>query len=396
MEPILLQLSDFARLLIDLTWLPLLIWTLISFVVWLGLQISENIHPEYQYHTRLALIFALPAGLIFLALAHQISDIFTSAADSGLVFISVVSPLDISVTPIDEMNGISFISIVYIAVVVLFASGLLYYTGRFITQCIQLNSLRNRCALIPISNIEQLSSSNLGLALATRKNVCVAFMSSEIIPVTFGFRKPVILLPETLRNNEEKLNIAIRHELTHITQHDFFSHLLVMATESFFWFHPFVHRLSRELIEYREMRCDNIVLTETTISRKKYASLLLELIPMANIDKELSVNMAQESSNLKKRISMITQQTKTKPIPKRSSIALLALIFISTTLIMACTDMQTQTVFDEEDLDLMTNLDRTGEMGYHEVIIFMSEENQAEKHESKLAKLQKLQPEHIQ
>lgn len=92
---------------------------------------------------------------------------------------------------------------------------------------------------------------------------------------------------------------------------------------------------------------------------------------------------------------MITQQTKTKPIPKRSSIALLALIFISTTLIMASTDMQTQTVFDEEDLDLMTNIDRTGEMGYHEVIIFMSEENQAEKHESKLTKLKQLQPEHI-
>jgi hypothetical protein len=58
--------------------------------------------------------------------------------------------------------------------------------------------------------------------------------------------------------------------------------------------------------------------------------------------------------------------------------------------------MQTHTVFDEEELDLMTNIDRTGEQGFHEVVIFMSEEQQAQRHESKLAQLQMLQPQHIQ
>lgn len=396
MESILVQISEIAGFVIDAAWLPLVIWTLISFMVWMLLQASEKIHPEYHYHTRLALIFALPAGLIFLAAAELISNFFETTADSGLVFISVMSPIDISVTQAEESAGLPITSMVYIAIFLLFCFGLLIYSARFINQCIKLNRLRNQCSLIPITEIEHLNSTNLGLAMATRKTVKVAFMSSEIIPVTFGFRKPVILLPESLRNDTEKLNLAIRHELTHITQHDFFSHMLVTVTESFFWFHPFVHRLRRELIEYREMRCDNLVLTETSVSRKKYASLLLELIPKTNIDKDLSVNMAQESSNLKKRISMITQQTTPISIPKRSSLFILAAIFISTTLVMACTDMQTQNVFDEEDLNLMTNIDRTGEQGFHEVIIFMSEENQAEKHESKLAQLRMLEPEHIQ
>lgn len=93
---------------------------------------------------------------------------------------------------------------------------------------------------------------------------------------------------------------------------------------------------------------------------------------------------------------MITQQTNTKPIPKRTSLTLLGAIFFSTVIVMACTDMQTQSVFDEEELNLMTDIDRTGDRGFHQVVIFMSEEEQAERHESKLAQLRMLQPEHIQ
>jgi len=171
---------------------------------------------------------------------------------------------------------------------------------------------------------------------------------------------------------------------------------MVILTEAVFWFHPLVHRLKRELIDYREMRCDNMVLSESSISRKEYASLLLELIPMPNLNKELSVNMAQESSNLKKRITMITQQTKTQQIPKWSSLLLLGTVFLTTAFAMACTDMQTQTVFDEEELDLMTNIDKTGEQGYHEIIIYMSEEEQANRHESKLEQLRMLEPKHIE
>lgn len=92
---------------------------------------------------------------------------------------------------------------------------------------------------------------------------------------------------------------------------------------------------------------------------------------------------------------MITQQTKTQQIPKWSSLLLLGIVFVTTAFAMACTDMQTQTVFDEEELDLMTNIDKTGEQGYHEIIIYMSEEEQANRHESKLEQLRMLEPEHI-
>jgi TonB family protein len=396
MESILLYLSDTAILVFETIWLPLLIWTVISFAAWVVLRIFEKIHPVYQYHTRMALIFSLPAGLIFLIVLNEISAWMAASADAGLKIITMTSPVEITFIQAEESTGIPLISLIYASLFALFIVGVIFFMTRFFIHALHLRKLRGNCSLKSISDIEHLTPENLGLALATRKNVKIAYLQREIVPVTFGFRNPVILLPETLQHEPTKLNLAIRHELTHITQHDFFSHLMVVITESLFWFHPLVHRLKRELVEYREMRCDHMVLSEKSVSRKEYASLLLELIPMPNIDKDLSVNMAQESSNLKKRITMITQQTINKPIPKKSSFILLGTIFLSIAIVMACTDMQTQNVFDEEELDLMTNIDRTGEQGYHEIIIYMSEEEQAERHESKLEQLRMLEPQHIE
>jgi len=396
MDILILQLADLAESIFEAIWLPLIIWTVLTTVVWGALSLIKNIHPVYQYHTRMALIFSLPAGLLTLVAINNLAEwISTSTTETTLKVLTLTSPVDVTFIP-EESTALPLISMIQAILFTIFILGMVYFICRIFMHSYNLIKLRSSFSFKPIKELEALTANNIGLALATGKDVRITFLESDIIPVTFGFRKPVILLPASLKHQPDKMNLAIRHELTHISQHDFFSHLMVIITEAFFWFHPLVHILKRELIDYREMRCDNLVLSESSISRKEYASLLLELIPMPNLNKELSVNMAQESSNLKKRITMITQQTKTEKIPKWSSLLLLGIVFLTTAFAMACTDMQTQTVFDEEELDLMTNIDKTGEQGYHEIIIYMSEEEQANRHESKLEQLRMLEPEHIE
>jgi len=396
MDILILQLADLAESIFEAIWLPLIIWTVLTTVVWGALSLIKNIHPVYQYHTRMALIFSLPAGLLTLVAINNLAEwISTSTTETTLKVLTLTSPVDVTFIP-EESTGLPLISMIQAILFTIFILGMVYFICRIFMHSYNLIKLRSSFSFKPIKELEALTANNIGLALATGKDVRITFLESDIIPVTFGFRKPVILLPASLKHQPDKMNLAIRHELTHISQHDFFSHLMVIITEAFFWFHPLVHILKRELIDYREMRCDNLVLSESSISRKEYASLLLELIPMPNLNKELSVNMAQESSNLKKRITMITQQTKTEKIPKWSSLLLLGIVFLTTAFAMACTDMQTQTVFDEEELDLMTNIDKTGEQGYHEIIIYMSEEEQANRHESKLEQLRMLEPKHIE
>ena len=92
---------------------------------------------------------------------------------------------------------------------------------------------------------------------------------------------------------------------------------------------------------------------------------------------------------------MITQYKPNHNIPKRSSLAIFGAVLLSTVIVMACTDMQTHDVYDNEELDLMTDVDHAGERGYHQIIIFMSDEEQAERHEGKMSQLSNLQPEHI-
>ncbi|MDZ7756900.1 TonB family protein [Rhodohalobacter sp.] len=396
MDILILQIAELAESIFDAIWLPVVIWTVFTALIWTALRLMKNIHPVYQYHTRMALIFSLPAGLLALVAINNLADwISTSTSEATLKVLTLTSPVDVTFIP-EESTGLPLISVIQTILFTVFILGMVYFISRIFMHSYNLVKLRSSCSFKPIKELDHLSSNNFGLALATGKDVQITFLDSDIIPVTFGFRNPVILLPVSLKSQPHKMNLAIRHELTHISQHDFFSHLMVILTEAVFWFHPLVHRLKRELIDYREMRCDNMVLSESSISRKEYASLLLELIPMPNLNKELSVNMAQESSNLKKRITMITQQTKTQQIPKWSSLLLLGIVFLTTAFAMACTDMQTQTVFDEEELDLMTNIDKTGEQGYHEIIIYMSEEEQANRHESKLEQLRMLEPEHIE
>ena len=397
MEEFALQLAISGENFISAAWLPLLIWTIIGSVTWLILKSTDKIQPEYQYHTRLALIFSLPVGFLLLMVVESLSGYITpSATQSALKIISVTAPIEFNIAPAEENTGMPLTYWLYLITFLVFTCGLMITFVRFFFDIFHLRQLRKQCRLKPLSKIADLNSRNLGLLKAIRRPVSVSFIDDQIVPVTFGKSHPVILLPKSLMDSPRKMNLAIRHELTHIHQHDFMTHLLVMLTEALFWFHPLVHRLKHELVEYREMRCDRLVLNEKSVSRKEYASLLLELIPLPNIDKHLSVNMAQESSNLKKRITMITQYNNNHGAPKRTSLALLGAVFMSTAIIMACTDMQTQNVFDEEELDLMTDVDRTGERGYHQIIIYMGEDGQAEKHDEALSQMNRLQPEFIQ
>ena len=396
METLFLQAAESGEILLQFLWYPLLIWTIIGSVTWLILKQSDTVHPEYHYHVRLALIFSLPMGVIIMILLDQLSTLGTTATFSSSQLITFTAPFEITVTPSEESSAITYSTVLYAMSFITLLLGIIVSLGSFILQCGRLKKLRSNCNLTNIHNIDQLHSINSGLAIACRRPVKIAFLDSAIVPVTFGIRNPVILLPKSLQSHTKKLNLAIRHELTHIIQHDFLTHLAVVLTSAIFWFHPLIHRFKQELVEYREMRCDYRLLNEHhTVSRKEYATLLLELLPMPNIDKNLSANMAQESSNLKKRITMITQQLHNKPIPKRASLSLLGFLLISTVLVMACTDMQTQSVFDEEELNLMTDIDYSGERGYHQIIIYLGDEEQAQRHENLISQLNHLKPDHV-
>src|SRR5262249_39996929 len=60
-------------------------------------------------------------------------------------------------------------------------------------------------------------------------------------PVTFGARRPIILLPETLHQHAPSIRLAIlAHELLHVRRRDWIWALLEEVTCALLWFHPAV------------------------------------------------------------------------------------------------------------------------------------------------------------
>jgi beta-lactamase regulating signal transducer with metallopeptidase domain len=77
-------------------------------------------------------------------------------------------------------------------------------------------------------------------------------------PVTFGFFKPVILLPVALTNNIsiQQAETLILHELTHIKTNDYLLNWFVLASETIFFFNPFIYLLGKKIRLEREKYCD--------------------------------------------------------------------------------------------------------------------------------------------
>ncbi len=81
-------------------------------------------------------------------------------------------------------------------------------------------------------------------------------------PMTWGVRKPVVLLPISAGDwPEVNLRAALRHEFTHIRRRDCLSRLLAQVATAIYWVNPAVWLAARELRLAQEIACDDAVLS---------------------------------------------------------------------------------------------------------------------------------------
>lgn len=92
--------------------------------------------------------------------------------------------------------------------------------------------------------------------------ILVLSSRTHLEPGVFGFRKPVLLLPQGIetRLTHPQLNAIVTHELCHVRRHCNLTATFHMAVESLFWLHPLVWWIEGRLIEERERACDEEVL----------------------------------------------------------------------------------------------------------------------------------------
>ena len=96
-------------------------------------------------------------------------------------------------------------------------------------------------------------------------------------PVTFGLRKPVVLLPARFPSLNPALQEAILcHEILHVRRRDWVFTLAEEVVRAFFWFHPAIWWLLGEIGLAREQAVDREVI-ELTRQREEYLDALLAI-----------------------------------------------------------------------------------------------------------------------
>lgn len=145
--------------------------------------------------------------------------------------------------------------------------------------------------------------------MGIRKKISVWLSDNISSPLTYGWLKPVILLPITLVNNlsQEEAETLILHELAHIASKDYLLNFCVITSEILFFFNPFTRFLISEIKMEREKNCDLNVL-HFSYSPLLYAGTLLKTARYSQHLPQLTMAAVSKKSALMERIKLITEE----------------------------------------------------------------------------------------
>jgi TonB family protein len=147
-------------------------------------------------------------------------------------------------------------------------------------------------------------------------------LSDEVSsPVTFGFFKPVILLPNAFPALDPPLQEAIVwHEVLHVQRRDWLFTIAEELVRAVFWFHPAIWWLLSEIQLAREQAVDQAVV-DLTNAREHYVDALLAI---AGTPPRLDLAPAPlflRKRHLKQRVVSILEEIRTSRSRKISALA---------------------------------------------------------------------------
>ena len=109
----------------------------------------------------------------------------------------------------------------------------------------------------------------------------VLIAQGAAVPMTWGWRRPVVLLPAGSREWSDDLRRSVLlHELAHVERGDWLTRMLAQAACALYWFHPLAWLALRELVKESERACDDAVLRGGARA-SDYASHLLAVAHLA-------------------------------------------------------------------------------------------------------------------
>lgn len=148
-------------------------------------------------------------------------------------------------------------------------------------------------------------------------NVRLLMLSGIHSPATFGWLRPVILLPPfCLEQGRSELRGIFHHELHHVRRRDFVCHTVGSLCRALLFFHPAAGYAMRRLGLESELACDLAAIGDSPERRATYAECLVRFarLNVADSPKPWNLDFAGSSAQLKLRIRSVLAGTPKIPV----------------------------------------------------------------------------------
>jgi beta-lactamase regulating signal transducer with metallopeptidase domain len=175
------------------------------------------------------------------------------------------------------------------------------------------------------------------LALVSlRRKIRLKSHPQVFVPLTWGWRKPVILMPAgTDAWTDEERSSALFHELSHVKRADFLVMLLVRMSLAVFWWNPLSWIVCRKLRKEQEIACDELVL-RAGIKPSIYAASLLAFRRSAGFRWNTSaalLGMLGKPSFNERLATILKQKLTLKEVKMKTKIMLAAAVVLAVALV---------------------------------------------------------------
>jgi len=164
-----------------------------------------------------------------------------------------------------------------------------------------------------------------GATLRLRRAVMLLQSADDMMPLTWGWRRPVVLLPAEAEHwPVERRRIVLLHELAHIKRWDCLTQLVARIVCALYWFNPLVWLAARQMCVERERACDDLVLNGGC-KASDYAGQLVEIATSFRRMPQVAAIAMARPSGLEKRIAAIVDVSRVRRLRPATALAVLIL-----------------------------------------------------------------------
>ena len=202
-----------------------------------------------------------------------------------------------------------------------YLTGILYVFGFRFLGSFQLARLKREAGPVG-ANLES-KVMRMAEARGIRRQVQILESDSIRVPMTWGVRNPILMLPKSASDwTPPEWSAALEHELEHIRNFDAARRWLGTAVSALWWPHPLVWLAGRSWRIEQERACDDAVL-RSGADGKRYASQLIDAVRSMRLNRfqnAAALVMAMPSGLETRLRAVVTESVNRSAVSNRAKI----------------------------------------------------------------------------